>query len=217
MTAPSDAGLTAAHRVEIEDLRRSELVEAAIRVIGSSGVDGASVRNIASAAGTSVSSVHYYFKNKEDLLVAAFRHHDQTFFAGISGGMARSDSALERLMILASLSFPEDDSGRLEWRLIMAIMQLADHHSAVKQVSQTAHTRWIELIRAVIAEGCATGEFRSNTVTDQLAIEFTALWDGLGFYYQAGLMTCKVAEQTLIDYVVARLVPDAGSPKVIAP
>jgi AcrR family transcriptional regulator len=49
-------------RLSVEALRRQELIEAALRTISTRGFDRTTIRDIASAAGASNGSVHYYFE-----------------------------------------------------------------------------------------------------------------------------------------------------------
>jgi AcrR family transcriptional regulator len=51
--------------------RRDEIVEAVLRVVGRSGLDGATTRAIADEAGCTLSVLAHYFGSKDGLLVAA--------------------------------------------------------------------------------------------------------------------------------------------------
>ena len=53
--------------------RRAELVDAAWRVIAAEGLEAATVRRIAQAAGCTTGLVTHYFDSKDDMLVAALR------------------------------------------------------------------------------------------------------------------------------------------------
>jgi DNA-binding transcriptional regulator YbjK len=55
--------------------RRREVLEAALRVIGTSGIRAATHRAVAAEAGTSLSATTYYFASGEDLLEQAFAHY----------------------------------------------------------------------------------------------------------------------------------------------
>src|SRR6202042_1290710 len=66
-------------RVPIEDIRRTELISATLRVISAQGFERTTVRDIARAADASVGSVNYYFKSKDDLLRVAVAETDARF------------------------------------------------------------------------------------------------------------------------------------------
>lgn len=54
--------------------RRRQLVEAATRVIADVGLDAATTRMIAAEAGAPLSSLHYTFKDKGELLAGVYEH-----------------------------------------------------------------------------------------------------------------------------------------------
>jgi len=53
---------------------QNRLLETAIREFGAKGRDGASTRDIATAAGTAMSSITYHFGGKDGLYLAAADH-----------------------------------------------------------------------------------------------------------------------------------------------
>src|SRR5580692_1468139 len=60
-------------KVVDHDARRAELVDAAWRVIAAEGLEAATMRRIAQAAGCTTGRVTHYFYSKDDMLVAALR------------------------------------------------------------------------------------------------------------------------------------------------
>ena len=54
------------------DVRRQQFIDAAVSVIAREGVDGATTRRIADAAGAPLTTLHYCFRSKENLLWATF-------------------------------------------------------------------------------------------------------------------------------------------------
>ena len=54
------------------DSRRQNVLDAAARLFGRNGFAGATVRDIAAAAGMLPGSIYYHFPSKEDLLVAVY-------------------------------------------------------------------------------------------------------------------------------------------------
>src|SRR3954447_25541964 len=56
------------------EVRRQQLIEAAMVVIAREGVDGATTRKIADEAKAPLATLHYCFQTKENLLWAVFEH-----------------------------------------------------------------------------------------------------------------------------------------------
>jgi TetR/AcrR family transcriptional regulator, regulator of biofilm formation and stress response len=65
-TAPSVP--TRGRRDRRGELRRAELLEAAIHLIGAHGLDGVTHRAVAAAAGVPAASTSYYFRSKDELI-----------------------------------------------------------------------------------------------------------------------------------------------------
>ena len=59
--------------VDHEEQRR-RFAEATMRVIASQGLEGVTMRAVASEAGLSYGSLFHYFESKDDLLMHAIRH-----------------------------------------------------------------------------------------------------------------------------------------------
>jgi AcrR family transcriptional regulator len=54
------------------EVRREQLIDAAVEVIAQAGVDGATTRRIAEVAGAPLATLYYCFQSKENLLWAVF-------------------------------------------------------------------------------------------------------------------------------------------------
>ncbi len=55
--------------------RREVILDATLRVIGAGGVDSVTHRRVAAEAGVPLGSIAYYFRSRDELIPAAFRHH----------------------------------------------------------------------------------------------------------------------------------------------
>ena len=71
--APCDPRADARRRDPRGELRRAELLEAAIHLIGAHGLDGVTHRAVAAAAGVPAASTSYYFRSKDELIDEALR------------------------------------------------------------------------------------------------------------------------------------------------
>jgi TetR/AcrR family transcriptional regulator, transcriptional repressor of bet genes len=92
--------------------RRRELADAVWTVIGRRGLDGASIREVAAAAGWSNGALRHYFRTRDDLLRFAFAvvgERTEERYAAVAGQRPRDAI---RNVLLAAL--PLDEDGRLE-------------------------------------------------------------------------------------------------------
>ena len=71
----NEKGNQKGNRKEQAQLRRRQIIDAALRVFAEKGYDRASVKDISEAAGTSQGLMYHYFRSKEELLAAVLESH----------------------------------------------------------------------------------------------------------------------------------------------
>ena len=101
------------------DERRSEVLEATWRVIRRSGLEGATVREIAREAGFSNGVLAHYFKDKNDILVQAHKLAFDRVYERVSKATSEQ-SGVELLRTMLYEALPLD-----EQRLIEAIVDVS--------------------------------------------------------------------------------------------
>ncbi|WP_111497045.1 MULTISPECIES: transcriptional regulator BetI [Marinobacter] len=93
-------------RLDVESIRRQQLIDATLKVIEENGFQGTTVGKIAKASGMSVGIVSHYFGGKQGLLEAAMRHLLATLGDDVQRLMAeRPDTPRERLMAIVDANF----------------------------------------------------------------------------------------------------------------
>lgn len=159
------AGSTAAPGGKPEKYQR--ILDAAVCVIAEKGFFQARVAEIAERAGVADGTIYLYFKSKEQILMAAIDSAFATFFE-----RARSevkDPSLppnQRLRRLCQLHLETLGSNRN----VALVFQTELRQSArfLAQFSHTSLVEYFDLIRAIIREGQATGQFRPD-ISDKIA------------------------------------------------
>ena len=133
------------------------IVHAARRLFLEDGVDGASLRAIAAAAGTSIGMVYYYFATKDELFFAVVEELYGRLLQDIEAAIAPDvpvPQRIERLFLrVARLS----DEELLVMRLIVReALTSSTRFARLRQRFQTGH---IPLIARLVADGFTSGAF----------------------------------------------------------
>ncbi|WP_336206609.1 TetR/AcrR family transcriptional regulator [Nonomuraea sp. LPB2021202275-12-8] len=103
------------------EARRRHIAEAVHRLIDAKGMDGVSLREVASEAGVSMGMVQHYFATKDEMLLLALQHLNTRISIRVAAAPDQdSPRALLRTGILELL--PLDDNRRFEARVGTAFL-----------------------------------------------------------------------------------------------
>lgn len=158
-----------------DHVRRPELLSAAATVIRRRGLARARVADVAAEAGTSAPSVLYYFASKAQLLKEALTYAEERYYEELHEELAGTDSARERLALLATWGTGEGDYDAVLW---MELWALALRDPELAATRAALDRRWRGTIADVVRYGQDRGEF-GPADPEELALLLAALLDGL--------------------------------------
>jgi len=142
------------------------ILRAAIKVFAGSGFFNSKVADVAREAGVADGTVYLYFKNKEQILMAAIDFAFTLFMDAAQMEMAEIKEPRERLRRLAALHLESLGANRG-----LAMVFQTEFRQSAKFLSQFSHHRLIayfDLVRAIVRDGQAAGQFRKE-VSDKIA------------------------------------------------
>ena len=138
-------------RADLASRRREEIVRAAVEVIAEKGIDELSLSAIEQRAGMSRGQLTYYFKKREDILLAVFDHMVDMMRRRVgmepcadldSGGWARTQFLLRMIL---TLPMPNPTFGALQHTFLAQL----GHREDFRQRLANLYEEW----RAGMAEG----------------------------------------------------------------
>ena len=158
--------------------RQLQLIRTTYRVMGERGVDRASLREIAEAAGMSKGLILYYFKTKENLVLATMRWALSETADRIWRAMAAARTPEDKIVAMVDAIFIEPEANR---RFHVAYLDLVGY-AARKQTYMELRATFDGIVNSlnadVIRSGTAQGAFVVDDV-DEAAMALRALVDGL--------------------------------------
>jgi AcrR family transcriptional regulator len=160
------------------DVRRAQLLEAAVAVIGERGLCDIRISDVAHRARASPALLVYYFGTKERLLADALAFADERFYQQTARELESVDTATGRLVRLIELSCSEDSAGQ-DWLLWLDLWARAVRDPEVAARRELLDSKWRGTIADVIREGQESGEFDRKVDADDLALRLASLIDGL--------------------------------------
>ncbi len=162
------------------DLRREQMLRAALEVISERGYPDTRIADVAERIGISPALVIYYFKTKDQLLTEAIRYSEDTWYADGQRRLSSLPTAAARLEEIVAMScLPEaDPEPHSSWLLWLDFWAQAARNPEVASVRQKSDERWREMIASLVLAGQAAGEFAAVDAAD-FAVCLSALLDGL--------------------------------------
>lgn len=166
-------------RRRLDDVRKPQILSAAMQVLVEKGISSVRVADVADRAGTSATSVIYYFGSKADLFEEAIAGADDAFYAGMLADIGRLESAVDRLTWLVVRSSHTD------WLLWMELWNYARRHPELLDAHRRFDRRFREMIGDTIRHGQARGEFGPADV-DGVSMRLGSIMRGLAIHVSLG-------------------------------
>ena len=172
-------------RLDIET-RRTQLVDAGIRIALRDGLDNTTVRRIATEAGVSLGTVHYCFDNKRALLEAVVetllgREVDVADFE-LSDDLTPADAIKQAFRFYWSLSGAQTDRQRLVYELVAYLVR---QEAPGPELAQRIFANKYEVVRGFVELFQKKGEAELGLPTDVIARMTVAMTDGVALAWLA--------------------------------
>lgn len=195
-------------RLADHEQRRTQIIDALLRIAADRGLHAATMRTVAAEAGVTVSTVQYYFHSKEQLLFAALQQLSEAVgrrVAARRGSPTRSDdptgdSGPLRPVLEEWLGqlIPADAEQRAAYTVFAAYHALAltDPHLAALPYARNSHDLENGL-RDLLDRARRTGEVADDRDVAAEAANLLALATGLADSVMAGLRDAEAALRLL--------------------
>jgi len=162
------------------DARRQQVTAAAAAVIARDGLDGATMRAVATEAGCTTGLVTHYFAGRSELLIAVLQQVQGAAGDRIGAhlrGVARPGDALTAVVMEA---LPLDQARRDEWAVWIAFWGAAVGSPDLRDEHRRRYHDWRGLVRRLVVDAAAHGTVRPGLDLRSEADRLVALIDGLG-------------------------------------
>jgi AcrR family transcriptional regulator len=158
--------------------RRQALVEAAFRTIAAKGFEGLRVRDVAAQVGINPATLHHYFPTKEDLIQAAVGYTMERLRSWMVEKAGDAGSPRERLHHhLTELHALMGTQPELFTVLVEVTLRARRTASATFLITQ--RQGWHGLLKGLLSEGLARGEWRQDLDPDSTAWAIMTVMEGV--------------------------------------
>ncbi|WP_103107191.1 TetR/AcrR family transcriptional regulator [Brevibacillus reuszeri] len=209
-------------KLGMEPVRRAEVINATLTCISAHGMDGMTLDKVAEYAGCSKGVVTYYFKNKDNLTIEAFKsflaYYGQKIGAEIANTMtaremmdvvlkhilpAKSDDSDRKINVsqldgIENMFIPYEDQGRL----FVQFFSKAALDRNLQEVASKSYTADLQGIAKIFDYGSRTGQM-SVEDSSNAAYGLLAMVIGLSFFRVANIAPINGEDNRVIceEYV----------------
>jgi AcrR family transcriptional regulator len=185
--------------------RREAIVAAALEVAIEKGLASTTVRDVASAMGTSSGLIHHYFASMDDVLAAAFERVATQDLAVSASLMAEAPTPIAALGAFFRTYTPADNDWAFQ--LWLDAWAEAARRPAVQATSRRLNLAWQGLLEGTIRDGVASGEFTCRDPRGA-AWRILSLLDGLALQVVAHGTT--ISRTDVIDWATGAAETELG-------
>ena len=149
---------------DISNTRRSQLTRAAYKVVGQKGYYDFTIRDIAREAGLSTGLVHYYFKNKEDLLLTLLKEMNSNLKYFLNKSLTVLSDPRDKLLTFCDQAFDLVDKEKAYFHVLIDFWARINHDARIRQANVKLFQSYRDEISSIIEEGIAKGVFAAMDV-----------------------------------------------------
>lgn len=150
------------------------MIQAAYKVVGRKGYSSFTIRDIAVEAGLSTGLVHYYFQNKEDLLLSLFKDMHRNVTTYLKAELEHAEGPEERLRVYLDQAFSLTDREGDYFYILFDFWSQIKHNERIRKVNIRLFRSFREELSVILQEGLDKGVFAdldvAYTVTEILAV-----------------------------------------------
>jgi AcrR family transcriptional regulator len=159
------------------DERRQALADAAARVIATSGIAAATMREVASEAGLTTGALTHHFRDKRELLIFTLETSLERRRAAHPRLLSDDPAADLRARLVGVL--PTSDVTRLHWTVTIAFSAQASCDDELAAVQRDAYRRFRVDVTTLVERCIAAGLVGADEDARQLAEHLIAVVDGI--------------------------------------
>lgn len=144
------------------DARRRELIEASWQVIATEGLEGVTMRKIASEAGCTTGRLTHYFADREALILASLRTSYDVTGDRARASVANDTDNKAKLLRFAEEMLPADDERLREWKVWIAFWSAATVDKTLAVENDARHDAWADELADLIKDAAPASKARQE-------------------------------------------------------
>lgn len=144
-------------RPSVEAERKAQILSATCAAIAETGINDLRLTDVATRAGISSGTVHYYFDSKQALLHAAFEQNFRRSLERRAAVVAGGGSPLELLTRLVESYAPVDAESMAAWRVWAELWVHGLREPELQELNDNIHGEWRRTVVGLVRDAQRQG------------------------------------------------------------
>ncbi|HPC46525.1 MAG TPA: TetR/AcrR family transcriptional regulator [Deltaproteobacteria bacterium] len=168
-------------RRTVQRERRLQILKALDTCIQEKSFERTTIRDIARAAGVNHGVLHYYFRDKEEILLAYIDYvmddysaQARQWLGGIDPGSMTRKAFLEEVFAFVNHRITLNLGLS---RVFVEIWEIALYHPQVRDKLRQAYARWIDELSSIVCGHAEDTSFARN-----VCVAMVAFWEGMALF-----------------------------------
>ncbi len=162
----------------LEEIRKSQILDAALRILSAQGVNSVTLDDVAKASGLSKGGLVHYFPSKDILFREAFKEFFNRIFTRSRETMNQYDDPLEKLLSFRWILDRDDPDTSIAYPIVFDGMALAARDPEYLSLFRDWFGNWVVMLKEALKEGIESGVFAVDDV-DGTARTISAIYQGI--------------------------------------
>ncbi len=169
-------------KAEIAAERKDQIVRATVDCIAKYGYHNFSMQDVAKHAGVSKGIIHYYFLNKDELMMSVLQRVSRDIEQVLASDMDAIQSASKKLEVFIRVCCDVIRSTKEYYQVSMDFWTQINQKDQVREVISSHYAKFRQTCASVLEEGIKANEFRVVD-TKEYASYVIAVIDGLSLQF----------------------------------
>ncbi len=191
-------------KLDVAGERKDQIVQATVECITKYGYHNFSMQDVARTAGVSKGIIHYYFLNKDELMMSVLDRVSGDIEKILADDMKNITDSKKKLEVFVNVCFDVVRNTKEYYQVSMDFWTQINQKEKVKEVISSHYKKFRDQAAIVIQQGIDNNDFRKVAV-DDYASYVIAVIDGLSlqwlfdekvFDYRG---ICKLATELILN------------------
>ncbi|NOZ03138.1 MAG: TetR/AcrR family transcriptional regulator [FCB group bacterium] len=190
-----------------QELRKEQILDAALRVIVRKGYDNSRMDDIVETSGLSKGAIYWYYKSKKEIYLSLVNYWVSRYSTPLNHIVENDKSASGQLQDLFQFFITQYEQDPNLFKAMVEFWALSGRDQDFHDKVQKVYSEFLELIKQIIEKGKQSGEFKNvDVLTTALSIMVNiegiiwfTLFNGLG-------IGARTYIETITDFILSGLV-----------